>query len=132
MSTLDSETTLDISQTKATSTEETDNNQTKPTMGSEATLDISQTQATLTKETVTVSTSSSVLSYSSETSVLPLNENAWKSDQSANVRNQMEDQSFLNYLKRLMGMMSSPKNKRRFQKHVIDQVNNELDKDHLK
>ena len=101
-------------------------------MGSESTLDISQTQATLTKETVTVSTSSSVLSYSSEISVPPLNENALNSDQSAIMRNQMQDQSFMNYLNRLMGMMSSPKNKRRFQKHVINKVNNELDKDHLK
>ena len=131
-STLDSETTLDISQTKTTSTEEMVNNQTKPITGSEATLDVSQTQATSTKETVSVASVSSVLSDSSETSVPPLNDNALNSDQSAIMRNQMQDQSFMNYLNRLIGMISSPKNKRRFQKQVIDQVNKEIDNDQLR
>ena len=117
------------SQTQGASTEETVNNQTKPIIGSEATLDVSNTQATSTKETVSVS---SVLSNSSETSVPPLNENALKSDHSAIMRNQMQDQSFMNYLNRLIGMISSPKNKRRFQKQVIDQVNKEIDNDQLR
>ena len=126
---LDSETTLDVNQTQGASTEETVDNQTKPIIGSEATLDVSNTQATSTKETVSVS---SVLSNSSEISVPPLNENALKSDHSATMRNQMQDQSFMNYLNRLIGMISSPKNKRKFQKRVIDQVNKEIDNDQLR
>ena len=101
--------------------------QTNPTSVSDSTLDVSQTQATLTKETASVSSISSVLSDSSEISVSPPSENDLNSDQSAIMRNQMQDQSFLSYLTRLMGMISSPKSKRMFQKQVIDQVNKKID-----
>ena len=83
----------------------------------DTTNDVSQTQATITEVTVN----------QIQSSVTPLNDNFFNSDQSAIIGDQMQDQSFITYLKRLMGMLSNRKNKRRFQKQVINLVNNEID-----
>ena len=48
--------------------------------------------------------------------------------QSALTEDQLQDESFFDYLSRLMAMISNDKNKRRFQKQLIDQVNNVIDK----
>ena len=48
--------------------------------------------------------------------------------QSSLTGDQLQDESFFDYLSRLMGMISNDKNKRRFQNQLIDQVNDIIDK----
>ena len=80
------------------------------------------------QEVSTTRTTTSTPMEESLSSILPRSyEDVVRFDRLATAEDQKQDQSFMNYLKRLMGMISNLNNKRRFQKHVIEQVNNEID-----
>ena len=80
------------------------------------------------QEVSTTRTTTSTPMEESLSSILPRShDNVVRFDRLATAEDQKQDQSFMNYLKRLMGMISNLNNKRRFQKHVIEQVNNEID-----
>ena len=86
-------------------------------------LDFVASQEVSTTET----TASTPMEESLSSSLPRSHDNALRFDRLATAGDQMQDQSFMKYLKRLMGMISNLNNRRRFQKQIIDQVNNEID-----